>query len=186
MGNDDGVGFDEWAHARLGELRRLATALSCDNTLAENLVQEVLIRAHRHWDRIAGLDRPEAYVRRSLVNEHLRWRAQVVTVHRRCRDLSKRSRAGPAEHHAERAALIAELAKPPRQQAVLAMLYSADMSDADIAEMLSCRPVTVWTQASRALAKLRVRLHTAARANAVTTPRECTHHPRERRTPKCA
>jgi RNA polymerase sigma-70 factor (sigma-E family) len=171
MRNDDSAGFDEWAHARLGELLRFATALSCDSTLAEDLVQEVLIRAYRDWDRIAGLDRPEAYVRRMLVNEHLRWRHKWSRYIVAAGVYSSDPEPDPAEHHAERAALIAELARlPPRQRAVLAMRYYADMSDADIADMLSCRQVTVRTQAFRALAKLRVRLHTAAPTDAVTTP----------------
>jgi DNA-directed RNA polymerase specialized sigma24 family protein len=43
--------------------------LTGDRALAEDVVQEVLIRAHGRWEVIARLDRPEAYVRKMIVNE---------------------------------------------------------------------------------------------------------------------
>jgi RNA polymerase sigma-70 factor (sigma-E family) len=153
------MGFEDWARTNLAGLLRFAMVLCCDAGVAEDMVQEALIRAHRRWDHIRTVDWPEAYVRRMIVNDYLRWR----------RKWSRYVPSGdvrpiadvpdPAEHHADRAELIAELAKlPPRQRAVLALRYYADMSDAEIAEILSCRQVTVRTQASRALAKLRVEL----------------------------
>jgi DNA-directed RNA polymerase specialized sigma24 family protein len=43
-------------------LLRLTGALTGDPHLAEDLVQEVLLRVHRDWARIGSLDVPEAYV----------------------------------------------------------------------------------------------------------------------------
>ena len=66
--------FDEFAGARLQAVLRFATALSGDPDLAKDLVQEVLIRASGRWQKIGQLERPEAYVRKMVVNEYLSWR----------------------------------------------------------------------------------------------------------------
>jgi DNA-directed RNA polymerase specialized sigma24 family protein len=62
-----------------------------------------------------------------------------------------------ASWHADRDALLAELARlPRREQAVLVLRFYEGLSDVEIAETLGCRPGTVRGYASRALAKLRV------------------------------
>jgi DNA-directed RNA polymerase specialized sigma24 family protein len=66
--------FDEFAGARLPALLRFATALTGDPDLAKDLVQEVLLRASGRWQQVGQLDRPEAYVRKMVVNEYLSWR----------------------------------------------------------------------------------------------------------------
>lgn len=48
--------------------------LTRDRGTAEDVVQEVLVRTHARWSRIARLERPEQYVRRMTVNEYLSWR----------------------------------------------------------------------------------------------------------------
>ena len=153
--------FDQWARSRLRGLLRFAMVLCCDRGLAEDVVQDTLIKVHRNWDRIDRLDNPDAYVRRMLVNEYLSWRrkwARLIPVPEIWAH-EERSEPDHAEEHADRAELIAELAKlPPRQRAVLALRYFAGLSDRQIAEALSCRPVTVRSTASRALAALRIEL----------------------------
>ncbi len=48
--------------------------LAGDRALAEDLAQDVMIRAYSRWDRIGGLDQPELYVRKMILNEFLSWR----------------------------------------------------------------------------------------------------------------
>jgi RNA polymerase sigma factor (sigma-70 family) len=55
-------------------------------------------------------------------------------------------------------------ALPPRQRAVLVLRYYEDLSEQQIAEILGCRPGTVKSQASAALATLRGRLDHPTRA----------------------
>jgi DNA-directed RNA polymerase specialized sigma24 family protein len=73
--------FEEFAAARLPAVLRFAGVLTGDRGLAEDVVQEVLLRASGRWESIAGLDRPEAYIRKMIVNEYLSWapRAQPST-----------------------------------------------------------------------------------------------------------
>jgi RNA polymerase sigma-70 factor (sigma-E family) len=153
--------FEEFAAARLGAVVRFAAVLAGERALAEDIVQEVLIRAHARWDRIGRLDRPESYVRKMIVNEYLSWRRRSWRL-----VPSDDLEAGPggpgrdhAADHAERDALLAEVSRlPRRQKAVLVLRYYEALSDAEIAEVLGCAPGTVRGYASRALATLRVDL----------------------------
>jgi RNA polymerase sigma-70 factor (sigma-E family) len=158
--------FEEFAAARLGAVLRFAAVLTGDRALAEDVVQEVLIRAHGRWEVIARLDRPEAYVRKMIVNEYLSWRRRSwrLVPSGAGTDVDARLVPDPAVDHAERDALLAELARlPRRQRAVLVLRYYEALSDAEIAEVLGCAPGTVRGYASRALAALRVDLSGARR-----------------------
>lgn len=149
--------FEEFVEQQLSDVVRMATAICGNVPDAEDLAHDVMIKAQRHWQRIAGLDVPMAYIRRMLVNE-------FISAGR------KTSRVSPAaavslaqfvpDHAAavtDRHALRAEISRlPRRQQAVLALRYYAGLADAEIAEELGCRPATVRSSASRALATLRV------------------------------
>ena len=66
--------FEEFAATRMPGLLRFAAVLAGDRATAEDLAQEVLIRAYARWDRIGCLDRPELYVRKMMLNEFLSWR----------------------------------------------------------------------------------------------------------------
>jgi RNA polymerase sigma-70 factor (sigma-E family) len=153
--------FEEFAAARLGAVVRFAAVLAGERALAEDIVQEVLIRAHARWDRIGRLDRPEAYVRKMVVNEYLSWRRRSWRLVPSGAVEPGEDRAWPdhAVGHAERDALLAEVSRlPRRQKAVLVLRYYEALSDAEIAEVLGCSPGTVRGYASRALATLRVDL----------------------------
>jgi len=153
--------FEEFAAARLGAVVRFAAVLVGERALAEDIVQEVLIRAHARWDQIGRLDVPEAYVRKMIVNEYLSWRRRswrLVPSGALAGGENAPSRDHAADH-AERDALLAEVSRlPRRQKAVLVLRYYEALSDAEIAEVLGCTPGTVRGYASRALATLRVDL----------------------------
>jgi RNA polymerase sigma-70 factor (sigma-E family) len=151
--------FEEFAAARLGAVVRFAAVLAGERALAEDIVQEVLIRAHARWDQIGRLDRPEAYVRKMIVNEYLSWRRRSWRLVSSAGLEAGQDRPGRdhAADHAERDALLAEVGRlPRRQKAVLVLRYYEALSDAEIAEVLGCTPGTVRGYASRALATLRV------------------------------
>ena len=153
--------FEEFAAARLPAVLRFAAVLTGDRSLAEDVVQEVLLRASRRWDAIAGLDRPEAYVRKMIVNEYLSWRRRSwrLVPSGAGTEVDARLSPDPAAGHAERAALLAELARlPARQRAVLVLRYYEGLSDPEIADALGCTAGTVRGYASRALALLRVEM----------------------------
>jgi RNA polymerase sigma-70 factor (sigma-E family) len=149
--------FEEWARARLPALVRFAAALIGDRGLAEDVVQEVLIRAYGGWHRIATLDQPEAYLRRMVTNEYLSWRRRWARVAPRSDVEVAGSVSDHADTYADRDAIRTELARlPRRQRAVLVLRYYEHLTDAEIAEVLGCPSGTVRSLASRALAALRV------------------------------
>jgi RNA polymerase sigma-70 factor (sigma-E family) len=153
------VPFEDFVRARSSSLLRTAFLLTGQNQAeAEDLLQIALERAYRHWRRISGLEQPELYVRRVLVN---------ASADRR-RRLARRPElplpavpegpvtSDPVAAVADRDFLLRALAKlPPRQRAVLVLRYFDDMSESQTAQMLGCSLSTVKTQSARGLARLR-------------------------------
>ncbi len=153
--------FEEFAAAKLPAVLRFAGVLTADRALAEDVVQEVLIRASKNWDRIGQFERPELYVRKMVVNEYLSWRRRSwrLLPGGSATEIDNRVTPDHADRLAERDALLAELGKlPRRQRAVLVLRYYEGLSDPEIADVLGCSPGTVRGYASRALAALRVDL----------------------------
>jgi RNA polymerase sigma-70 factor (sigma-E family) len=152
--------FEEFAEARLPAVLAFATVLTGQRATAEDLAQEVLIRAHARWEMIGRLDRPEFYVRKMVLNEFLSWRRRSWRlIPAGDSELHLPSAPDHAAGYAEHEAMLAEIAKlPRRQRAVLVLRYYEDRSDAEIAELLGCAPGSVRGYASRALAALRVEL----------------------------
>src|ERR1700751_1848722 len=65
----------QFARRRASPLHQSAYVLCGDWHLAQDLVQETLVKAYRHWPRVRRADDPDAYVRRILLNEARdRWR----------------------------------------------------------------------------------------------------------------
>ncbi|GIH17210.1 SigE family RNA polymerase sigma factor [Rugosimonospora africana] len=155
--------FDEFVVARLPALLRCATAIVGDPELAKDIVQDVLVRAHRRWRRIEDMEQPERYLQRMILSDYLSWRRKVT---RRAR-LAARFPARPpvtedhAHAYAERSGLWPRLlALPARQRAVLVLGYYEDLPDIEIAEVLGCSPGSVRVYRARALAALRLELST--------------------------
>jgi RNA polymerase sigma-70 factor (sigma-E family) len=150
--------FEEFTRSELPGLLRFAKVLSVDAGTAEDVVQEVLVRAHRRWDSIAAMAQPTAYVRRMIVNEYLSWRRKWSRTTPQP-SLPDTATPDPADEHADRAALVAEIAQlPRRQRTVIVMRYFGGMTDAEIAADLGCSEPTVRSHASRALATLRIQI----------------------------
>ncbi|TQS47121.1 SigE family RNA polymerase sigma factor [Cryptosporangium phraense] len=149
--------FDEYVAERGVALLRFAYLLTGDHQLAEDLVQESLVRVHRRWSRIRRTDRPGAYVRQTILRQYLSWRRRSSSSEIPVAVDADRSGDGdPADRVSERAALMAALATLPRQQrAVLVLRFYEDRDDGEIAALLGCTAATVRSHASRGLARLR-------------------------------
>jgi RNA polymerase sigma-70 factor (sigma-E family) len=153
------VTFEEFVSARLGSLVRYATVVTWDSHLAEDILQNVLVRAQARWSRVSRLDAPEAYVKRMVVNEFLSWRrrraARAVPLPGEMLEALHPATPDPAAGRDERDAMLRLIATlPPRQRAVIALRFYEDMGTDEIAEILGCRAVTVRTHLARALASL--------------------------------
>ena len=90
-----------------------------------------------------------------MTNASWNWKRRTRTVDRKLPLLATPGRDELRFDHLADA--IARL--PFRQRAVIVLRYYADMSEVEIADALDCRPGTVKSLASRALATLSKEIH---------------------------
>lgn len=152
-GQDDE--FRAWALVGRPRLRQTAFLLTGDWYLADDLVQECLVRLYDAWPRVGGSPSLQAYARRVLVN--------LVTDHRR----RPARREQPAEEvpdrpvddtdaRVDRDRLVSALREvPPRQRAVLVLRFFDDLSVEQTAGVLGTTAGTVKSQTHRGLEALR-------------------------------
>jgi RNA polymerase sigma-70 factor (sigma-E family) len=151
--------FATFVRMRMPALLRFGHALTGNRHDALDLVQSALERTGVRWRTVQRRgDDPEAYVRRTMVNTWVsRWRKlrreTLVAV------VPDGPAAAVADAALEREPLWQALrALPPGQRAVIVLRYYEDLSEAQIADVLGVSPGTVKSQASKAMATLRVRL----------------------------
>ena len=126
---------------------RLACFFTQDAAAAEDIAQDVMARMYRTW---GSAERPDAYLRTALVNSCNNW-------HRRARTQANKLPLLMTPDIVELGAdeLADAIARLPfRQRAVIVLRYHADLSEAEIADALGCRPGTVKSLAARALDRL--------------------------------
>jgi RNA polymerase sigma-70 factor (sigma-E family) len=152
--------FDDFVATRSTRLLRTAYLLTHDRALAEDLVQTSLAKAWFAWARIEG--QPDAYVRRVMVNTYSswwrrRWNGEEATAELPERGVGSGHRPADDVRVDDRTDLWRALARlPRRQRAVVVLRFYEDLSEAETAEIMQCSVGTVKSQASRALAKLRI------------------------------
>ncbi|MGI5246234.1 SigE family RNA polymerase sigma factor [Dactylosporangium sp. CA-139066] len=139
--------FEEFVEARLQALLRYAVMLTGDPHLAQDLVQETMIRAQLKWCRIAAADLPERYVKRMLTNVYMdlhrgSWLRRVLL---RGMDIEAAGEPRVVPDHAdglaERDQMWLWLGRLPRQQrAALVLRYYEGLTDGEIAEILGRPP----------------------------------------------
>jgi RNA polymerase sigma factor (sigma-70 family) len=128
---------------------RLAWLLTSSSSACEDLTQDAFAAAYR---RFGELEHPAGYLRVALVNRCRSWRRDELA---RWKKLS-RLREEQCEIPMPDPQLTRAVKKLPyRQQVVIFARYWADWPEAEIAEVLGCRPGTVKSLAARALARLR-------------------------------
>jgi RNA polymerase sigma-70 factor (sigma-E family) len=147
--------FDDFVAARSTALLRTAYLLTHDHALAEDLLQTALTKSWFAWGRISGS--PEAYVRKVLVNTFAsswrrRWNGELATA-----ELPERGTDDTADAITTEQDLWAAMGRlPRRQRAVVVLRYFEDLTEVQTADALGCSVGTVKSQASKALAKLRI------------------------------
>ena len=155
--------YEEFADVQLGSMLRYAVMLCGDPHLAQDLVQETMVRVQLNWRKVVRADVPERYVRRMITNQYLDWRrgSWLRRVLLRA-EPDEAARAVPVDHAqatVDRDQIWSWLARLPKaQRAALVLRYYEDLPDAEIAEILGCAVGTVRSSISRALATLRAEM----------------------------
>jgi DNA-directed RNA polymerase specialized sigma24 family protein len=115
-------------------LTRLATAITLDRSLAEEVVQDAFAGLNRHGQHVSN---PEGYRRRSVAARHPLAPAPVTNI----------------PELDETWNVVKQL--PPRQRAVIVLRYWNDLSEEEIAQTLGWPKGTVKSTLHRALELLR-------------------------------
>ncbi len=125
---------------------RLAHLITGSNEVAEDIVQESFVKMYRSWDRAV---QPGAYLRMIVVNECRTW-------HRRRRmERERLPRPVPEAVEPESRELLDALARLGlRQRSALVLRFYADLSEADVAKALGCRPGTAKSLVHRGLREM--------------------------------
>lgn len=141
--------FDELYRAQWASQVRFAALTTGSVATAEEIVQDAFVDLHRRWNRV---QLPVAYLRHSVVHGCIGWVRRRQTEHR----YAQRELVAPPVHvDAHLVELVDALAVlSPRQRAAVVLRYVDDLSEAEIARALGCRPGTVKSLLSRALATL--------------------------------
>lgn len=150
--------FTEFAAARHAALYRYTYLLTGDHGLAEDLLQESLIKLYVAWPRIREGTGAEAYARRVITNTaYSWWRRKAWHSERPNDDLPEQIDTG--DNPDARMWLWTEILRlPVRQRAAVVLRYYEDLTEPQAAEILGCSVGTVKSQVAAALKKLRARL----------------------------
>lgn len=136
------VAFEDFFRREYPVMVALAAAVSKTPHAAEDLAQEAMLRARKHWDRIGSFDKPGTWVRRVTINLSLNSRRGVA------RDAKTRLAWWERREQAEQPqALDPDLvdglrALSPHQRAAVFLHYVEDRSTLEIAELLGCSEST--------------------------------------------
>jgi RNA polymerase sigma-70 factor, ECF subfamily len=138
----DPTAFEDFFRGEYRAIVALAAAVSRSPDGAEDLAQEAMLRARKHWDRIGAFDNPGTWVRRVTINLSLNSRRGVD------REARTRhawwQRPAPAEQpEALDPDLIDALhALSPNQRVAVSLHYLEDRSTPEIAALLGCSEST--------------------------------------------
>lgn len=157
---DHDASYVEFVTARQDNLRRIAYAVCRDDSRAEDVLQEALVKLYLSWGSLREAGREEAFARRIIVNADLDQRRRPW--HRRRSHL-------PVEHFdradlgrpavEDRADVLAALRRlPAMQRRTVVLRYWLGLSVEETADELAIREGTVKSHASRGLAALRALL----------------------------
>ena len=152
----DVVAFTDFADAHAGGLFRTAYLVVGDHQLAQDLVQEALVKTYVAWTRIRDHGKAEAYARRIIVTTAISWRRRRSFHERPVETMPETVTPDPVEDVGGGDALWQALAAlPPRQRAAIVLRYYEDLSESQTAQVMGCSIGTVKSQVSTGLARLR-------------------------------
>ncbi len=148
--------FTEWAAGNQRQLVRSAYLLTGDLGLAQDLVQEALVKVALRWTRLRT-GNPTAYARTIIVRDNISW--------------WRRRREYPSADPADRAGWVPVSSDPdavlvvrralgrltPAQRAVVVLRHFDDLTERETAQVLGVTVGTVKSQNAAALARLRDR-----------------------------
>lgn len=131
---------------------RLATVLTGQPAVAEELVHDAFVRVHAH---LAEVRVPGAYLRTTVVNLARGHHRRAATARRHDDRFAPAPLPADLDLPADQSEVwIALQALPERRRIALTLRYYLDLPDDEIAEALGARPATVRSLVHRGLRQL--------------------------------
>jgi RNA polymerase sigma-70 factor (sigma-E family) len=153
---NDVAAFSEFVEARSASLFRTAYLMVGDHQLAQDLLQEALVKTLIAWPRLRDRANVDAYTRRIIVTTSVSWRRRRSFHERPSSSLPERAGPDPVDAMATHDAVIAALLTvPPRQRAAIVLRYYQDLTETQTADVLGCSVGAVKSQVSAGLRRLR-------------------------------
>jgi RNA polymerase sigma-70 factor (sigma-E family) len=155
----EAMAFAEFMSARSASLFRTAYLIVGDHQLAQDLLQESLIKTYMAWPRLRDLSKAEGYTRKTIVTTAISWRRRR-SFHERPLDLLPDTAVPDSgEAVTTHVSVVAQLCTlPPRQRAAIVLRYYEDLSVAQTADVMGCSVGAVKSHVSTGLVRLRDRL----------------------------
>jgi RNA polymerase sigma-70 factor (sigma-E family) len=155
----DTTAFAEFVENRSHALMRTAYLMVGDHQLAQDLLQEALIKTFVAWPRLRDLEKVDAYVRKTIVTTAISWRRRRSFHERPASFLPDASSPDQMDSLATHRVLITHLrGLPPRQRAAIVLRYYEDLTIAQTADIMGCSAGAVKSHVSLGLGKLRERM----------------------------
>jgi RNA polymerase sigma-70 factor (sigma-E family) len=152
----DVTAFSEFVEMRSASLFRTAYLMVGDHQLAQDLLQEALVKTLIAWPRLRDRANVEAYTRRVVVTTSISWRRRRSFHEMPSDRLPEKSGADAAEAVLTHDALMAALLTvPPRQRAAIVLRYYHDLTEAETADLMDCSVGAVKSQVAAGLKRLR-------------------------------
>ena len=156
MQNQTEVEVEEFLTSHGDVLLRFAFSLALDHGIAQDLLQDALVRVIPKWSQIEPIARHQ-YIRTTMVRLNIRrwskslWRETQFEIKESDWIAEDGSRLIEARHM-----LIAELRKLPRKQSTAIILrYTEGLSVSEAAELMGVEQGTVKSLCSRGLEQLK-------------------------------
>lgn len=167
---DRDADFSAYVAARGQRLIRGAVLLGCSPQDAEDLAQTTLMRCYSSWDKVHRARDIDAYLYRVLFNNLMsarrrRWTGETPNAR-------PPEEAGPdtSDHLASAASVRAALRGMTQEhRSVLVLRYFADLTDRQVADVLSVPVGTVRSRLARALSQLARDQHVTGLSGKVTS-----------------
>ncbi|MBA2559431.1 MAG: SigE family RNA polymerase sigma factor [Propionibacteriales bacterium] len=152
----DVTAFSEFVEARSSSLFRTAYLMVGDHQLAQDLLQEALVKTLIAWPRLRDRANVEAYTRRIVVTTSISWRRRRSFHERPTGTLPETVDPDPVNAVVTHDVVIAALLTvPPRQRAAIVLRYYQDLTEAQTADVMGCSVGAVKSQVAAGLKRLR-------------------------------
>ena len=148
------IPFADFYRERYARAVRLAVVLTGSAGAAEDVVQDVMIDAHRRWARVSAYDDPGAWLRRAIVNRAISRHRRVAVAAKGFLRLTGQARLSIELVDSDWELWRRVRTLPTRQAQMIALVYVEGLTLDGAASVLGISPPTAKSHLARAKQRL--------------------------------